>query len=155
MHPKSTLREALEPTWTDLEPTRSTHQKQIKKNTFRGSLLESVLSPFWVLESIQGSPDLKKKYLIRWLVSGSLFCINPGTPKCARERSRYSLSSIFTGPVTLKKVETWSLKWVVLRSKILTILISRPLKVPLGTFFDASNFDLKKRRLPKSHSEVS
>ena len=52
--------------------------------------------------------------------------------------------------MTLKKVETWSLKLIVLRSRILTILISRPLNGPLGTFFDASNFDLKKRRLPKS-----
>ena len=57
--------------------------------------------------------------------------------------------------MTLKKVETLSLKWIVLRSKILTILISRPLNGPLGTFFDASNFDIKKRRLPKFLREVS
>ena len=57
--------------------------------------------------------------------------------------------------MTLKKVETWSLKLVVLMSKILTILISRPLNGPLGTFFDASNFDIKKRRLPKFLREVS
>ena len=55
MHSKSTLREALEPTWTALgQNIKNTSKKTI----FRGSLLESILSPFWVLESIQGSPDL-------------------------------------------------------------------------------------------------
>ena len=47
MHPKSTLREALEPTWTALGgPGAKTHKKNTQKRlAFWTSMLESILDP--------------------------------------------------------------------------------------------------------------
>ena len=56
MHPKSTLREALEPTWTALgQNIKNTSKNNFPRVTF-GVHFEAFLSP----GVHQGSPDLKK-----------------------------------------------------------------------------------------------
>ena len=73
-------------------------------------LFGAVLAPWGHLGSILELPDLKNNGFAGDSFLDHFFVSNPGTLKCAQERSRCSLSTIFAFSASLEKCEKWSQK---------------------------------------------
>ena len=73
------------------------------------------------------------------LILGSI--LDP--PKCAKEGSRYSLSSIFTFLACLKITQKWTSKWTPLRPKISARPLLGPPRSDFGRHVCASELKLK------------
>ena len=108
-----------------------------------GSHFGPFLEPWRHLGSLMELPDLKKCHLWRVFFPDLILDSVLDPPKCAQERSRFSLSSIFTFSACLKMAQKWTPKWTLLRSKISTMLLLGAPRSDLGSHFWASESRLK------------
>ena len=88
-------------------------------------------------------PDLKKCHLLRLSIPDLILGLILDPPKCAKEGSRYSLSSIFTFLAYLKITQKWASKWTPLRPKISARPLLGPPRSDFGRHFCASELKLK------------
>ena len=109
---------------------RDPFEQGLEKGLRKGSVGLNFEGPFWSSFGTLGTPwehfgapRPQKDGFAGDSFLGHIFVSNPGTLKCAQERSRCSLSSIFAVSVSLEKGQKWGQQLSILRSEIVTILL--------------------------------